>query len=134
MQWITLPRPYCTNTCIGIASQLEESPTWEDLRLIQDWNDPPVDGADPTSGYGPYNRMRINQLHARPGRQQMAEVAPTITTTRKIMCGLPWRSISSGSVQSTPLASMIRFRFQRLQMNHYHKLRTQSRVPSNKEA
>jgi hypothetical protein len=36
--------------------------------LIQDWNDPPVLGADPTSGYGPYNSMRINQLYAQPGR------------------------------------------------------------------
>jgi hypothetical protein len=36
--------------------------------LIQDWNDPPVDGVDPTSGYEPYNSIRINQLYAHPGR------------------------------------------------------------------
>jgi hypothetical protein len=35
--------------------------------LIQDWNDPPVDGAEPASGYGPYNSMYINQLYAEPG-------------------------------------------------------------------
>ena len=35
--------------------------------LIQDWNDPPVSGADPVNGYGPYNSMRINQLYAEPG-------------------------------------------------------------------
>jgi hypothetical protein len=56
--------------------------------LIQDWNDPPVDGADPTSGYGPYNSMRINQLYAESGEQRMAEIAPTLTTTRKTMCGI----------------------------------------------
>ena len=56
------------------ATVLHECLRWDRLKtggitnmggppLIQDWNDPPVDGADPTSGYGPYNNMRINQLY-----------------------------------------------------------------------
>src|SRR4051794_15258035 len=44
--------------------------------LIQDWHYPPVDGADSTSGYGPYNSMRINQLYAQPERATNGRDSP----------------------------------------------------------
>ena len=123
-QWITLLRLYCTNICIEFASQ----PGIASLGgppLIQDWGDPPVEVADPTNGYGPYKHQRINQFHVQPG-QRMAEIIPTLTTTRKTIYGWRWRSISSRSVQSMLLPSMIRFRIQCLE--------PQSQLASHKEA
>jgi hypothetical protein len=44
--------------------------------LIRDWNIPFVPDADPSSGYGPYYSMRINQLYAQPGLSSNGRARP----------------------------------------------------------